>query len=62
MNNNNNNNNNNIIIIIIIIIIIRVQLIISSTGIVTKEIKEYLETLSGRRSIDSIQRTSVLGT
>jgi hypothetical protein len=36
--------------------------IIGATEIVTKGLKEYLETIPGKHSIDSLQKTTVLGT
>jgi hypothetical protein len=39
-----------------------VPVIIGATGIVTKELKKYLERISGKHSIDSPQKTAVLGT
>jgi hypothetical protein len=41
-------------IIIIIIIII--------TGIVSRSLQKYLETIPGQHSIDSLQKTAILGT
>jgi hypothetical protein len=35
---------------------------IGATGIATKGLKKYLETLPGKHSIDSLQKTPVLGT
>jgi len=60
-------------IIIIIIILLEVQrmwnlqctivpVIIGATGIVTRSLKKNLETVPGKHSIDSLQKTSVLGT
>ena len=48
-NNNNNNNNNN-------------KVIIGATGIVTRSLKKNLETVPGKHSIDSLQKTAILGT
>jgi hypothetical protein len=39
-----------------------VQAIIGATGIVTKGLKKNLEAVPGRHSIDSLQKTAVLGT
>jgi hypothetical protein len=39
-----------------------IPVIIGATGIVTKELKIYLETIPGKHSIDSVQKTAVLGT
>jgi hypothetical protein len=36
--------------------------VIGATGIVTKGLKKYLETVPGKHSIDSLQKTAVLGT
>jgi hypothetical protein len=36
--------------------------IIGATGIVTKELKKCLETIPGKHSIDSLQKTAVLAT
>jgi hypothetical protein len=36
--------------------------IIGTTGIVTKGLKKYLETIPGKHSIDSLQKTALLGT
>jgi hypothetical protein len=49
-------------IIIIIIIIPVIPVIIGATGIVTKGLKKYLETIPGKHSIDSLHQTAVLGT
>jgi hypothetical protein len=38
-----------------------IPVIIGATGIVTKE-QEYLETIPGKHSIDSLPKTAVLGT
>jgi sulfite exporter TauE/SafE len=57
-----------IIIIIIIIIIIMwnlkctiIPIIIGATGIVTKNVRKNLETIPGKNSIDSLQKTAVIG-
>ena len=53
-------------IIIIIIIIIRnlkctiVPVIIGATGIVTRSLRKNLETVPGKHSIDSLQKTDIL--
>jgi hypothetical protein len=39
-----------------------IPVIIGVTGIVTKGLKKYLETIPGKHSIDSLQKTTVLGT
>ena len=39
-----------------------VPVIIEATGIVTRSLKKNLEAAPGRRSIDSLQKTAVLGT
>jgi hypothetical protein len=64
-----------IVIIIIIIIIIGIEIkriwnlictiipvIIGATGIVTRSLRKHLETVPGKHSIDSVQKTAVLGT
>jgi hypothetical protein len=38
-----------------------ILVIIEATGIVTKELKKYLETI-GKHSVDSLQKTAILGT
>jgi hypothetical protein len=48
--------------IIIIIIIIIIPVIIGATGIVTKSLKKNLEAISGKHSIDSLQKAVILGT
>ena len=65
------------IIIIIIIIIIKfgaeiqrmwnlkctiIPVIIGASGIVTRSLRKNLETVPGKHSIDSLQKTAVLGT
>jgi hypothetical protein len=59
----------NIIIIIIIIIqrmwnmkCFAIPEIIGATGIVSKSLPKYLETIPGQHSIDSLQKTAILGT
>jgi hypothetical protein len=39
-----------------------IPVIIGATGIVTKELKKYLETILGKHSVDSVQKIAVLGT
>jgi len=39
-----------------------VSVIIGATGIVTRSLKKNLETVPGKHSIDSLQKTAVLGT
>ena len=39
-----------------------IPVIIRDTGIVTKGLKENLETVSGKHSTDSLQKTAILGT
>ena len=39
-----------------------VPVIIGATGIVTRSLKKNLETIPGKHSIDSIQKTAILGT
>jgi hypothetical protein len=39
-----------------------IPVITGATGIVTKELNKYLETIPGKHSIDSAQKTAVLGT
>jgi hypothetical protein len=50
--NDNNNNNNNTIIAVII----------GATGIVTRSLRKNLEAVPGKHSIDSLQKTAILGT
>ena len=45
-----------------IIIIIIIIIIIGATGIVTRSLRKNLETVPGRHSIDSLQKTAILGT
>jgi hypothetical protein len=62
-----------IIIVIIINLSIEIQrmwnmkcfvipVIIGATGIVSKSLQKYLETIPGQHSIDSLQKTAILGT
>ena len=46
----------------IIIIIIIIVIIIGVTGIVTRSLKNNLEAVPGKHSIDSLQKTAILGT
>jgi hypothetical protein len=39
-----------------------VPVIIGATGIVTKSLRKYLEAIPGKHSIDSLQKTALLGT
>jgi hypothetical protein len=39
-----------------------IPVIIGATGIVTRGLKMYLETIQGKHSIDSLQKTALLGT
>jgi hypothetical protein len=39
-----------------------IQVITGATGIVTKGLKKHLEAIPGKHSIDSLQKTAVLGT
>jgi hypothetical protein len=39
-----------------------IPLIIGATGIVTKSLSKNLEAIPGKHSIDSLQKTAVLGT
>jgi len=39
-----------------------VPVIIGATGIVTRSLKKNLETVAGKHSIDSLQKTAILGT
>ena len=39
-----------------------VPVIIGATGIVTRSLKKNLETIPGEHSIDSLQKTAILGT
>ena len=39
-----------------------VPVIIGATGIVTRSLRKNLEALPGKRSIDSLQKTAILGT
>ena len=44
------------------VIIIIIIIIIGATGIVTRSLRKSLEILPGRHSIDSLQKTAILGT
>jgi len=37
-------------------------IIVGATGIVTRSLKKNLETVPGKHSIDSLQKTAILGT
>jgi len=50
-NNNNKNNNNN-----------NKPVIIGATGLVTRSLRKNLEAVPGKHSIDSLQKTAILGT
>jgi hypothetical protein len=39
-----------------------IPIIIGTTGIVNKSLQKYLETIPGQHSIDSLQKTAILGT
>jgi len=39
-----------------------IPVVIGARGIVTKGLKKYLETIPGKHSIDSLQKTAILGT
>jgi hypothetical protein len=39
-----------------------IPVIIGATGIVTKSIRKNLEAIPGKHSIDSLQKTAILGT
>ena len=39
-----------------------VPVTVGSTGIVTRSLKKNLETVPGKQSIDSLQKTAILGT
>jgi hypothetical protein len=39
-----------------------IPVIIGATGIVSKSLQKYLETIPGQHSIDSLQKTVILGT
>jgi len=39
-----------------------VPVIIGTTGIVTRSLRENLEAVTGKHSLDSIQKTAILGT
>ena len=36
--------------------------IIEATGIVTRSLRKYLDAVQGKQSIDSLQKTAILGT
>jgi hypothetical protein len=39
-----------------------IPVINGATGIVSKSLQKYLETITGQHSIDSLQKTAILGT
>ena len=39
-----------------------IPIIIGATGILTRNLRKNLEAVSGRHSIDSLQKTTILGT
>jgi hypothetical protein len=39
-----------------------IPVIIGATGIVSKSLQKYLETIPGQHSIDFLQKTAILGT
>jgi hypothetical protein len=39
-----------------------IPVIIAATGIVSKHLQKYLETIPGQHSVDSLQKTAILGT
>jgi hypothetical protein len=39
-----------------------IPIVIGATGIVTRSLKKYLEAVAGKHSIDSLQKTAILGT
>jgi hypothetical protein len=39
-----------------------IPVIIGATGILTRGLKKYLETIPGKHSVDYLQKTAVLGT
>ena len=45
-----------------IIIIIIIIIIIGATGIVTRSLRKNLDSVPGKHSIDSLQKTAILGT
>ena len=49
-------------LIIIIIKCTIIPVIIGATGIVTRSLQKNLETVPGKHSIDSLQKTAILGT
>jgi hypothetical protein len=62
-NNNNNNNNNNLSIEIQRMWNMKcfvIPVITGVTGIVSKSLQKYLETIPGQHSIDSLQKTAIL--
>jgi len=57
----NNNNNNNKIQRMWNLKCTTVPVIIGATGIVTRSLRKNLETVPGKHSIDSLQKTAILG-
>jgi hypothetical protein len=51
-----------IVDIIIIMKFFDIPVIIGATGIVSKSLQKYLETIPRQHSIDSLQKTAILGT
>jgi hypothetical protein len=39
-----------------------IPVIVGATGIVSKRLQKYLETIPGQHSIDSLKKTAILGT
>jgi hypothetical protein len=39
-----------------------IPVVIVATGTVTRRLRKYLEEISGKHSIDSLQKTAILGT
>ena len=39
-----------------------IPVIMGVTGIVTRSLRKYLETVPGKHSIDSLQKTAIIGT
>jgi len=48
--------------IIIIVIIIIIIIIIGATGIATRNVRKNLEDIPEKHSVDSLQKTTILGT
>ena len=51
-----------LLLLMMMIIIIIKTVIIGATGIVTRSLRKNLETVPGKHSIDSLQKTVILGT